>query len=56
MKESSTMIERHTFHEAFVLLLKIQAPKSPNTFAQTKCVVSNLKWFADNVQIGRAHV
>lgn len=42
-------VQRRTFAEAFDLLLKVQAPKSKNTYAQACCVVAHLKpWFAEN--------
>lgn len=41
--------QRHTFSEAFELLLKIQSPKAKNTYAQAQCVVAHLSpWFTTN--------
>lgn len=40
------MSDRHTFSEAFELLLKVQSPKAKNTYAQTANIVAHLKpWF-----------
>lgn len=42
------MENRHTFSEAFELLLKIQSPKAKNTLAQAECIIAHLSpWFAE---------